>query len=165
MKKERGKRIEIIATDPKTGEETTYPSVLKAAEAIGCSPSHVTHCCNDGRNCMGYKVRRSEVDGGNRANICFDCKKACGGCSWSEVDPDTKKIRFQPVEGWTATPSKIIAGYEGGKVTHADTYCITECPLFERDEPRKTDFKMLSVEQSEHFLENLEKYLRRLADV
>lgn len=53
-------------------------------------------------------------------NICFDCKKAVGGCSWSE--------KFEPVEGWKAEPS-IIAGY-------IESYYITECPLFERDEPR-----------------------------
>ena len=35
----------------------------------------------------------------NRANICFDCKKACGGCSWSK--------NFTPVKGWLANKTKI----------------------------------------------------------
>lgn len=53
--------------------------------------------------------------------ICWDCKKACCGCSWS--------AEFKPVKGWVATPAKIksIQGqYQGSFIVH-------ECPQFERD--------------------------------
>ena len=58
-------------------------------------------------------------------NICFDCAKACGGCSWSK--------RFEPVPGWTAEPV-VIKSFEtllgGPKFTK--TFHITACPQFER---------------------------------
>ena len=56
-----------------------------------------------------------------KAAICWDCKKAAGFCSWSA---DGK-----PVEGWTAEPS-VIALQRGEQMR---TYCVIECPLFERD--------------------------------
>lgn len=59
------------------------------------------------------------------ANICFDCERACGGCSWSQD--------FTPVPGWTATPVYREAAHEG----YQETYQITACPLFERSAPRK----------------------------
>lgn len=60
------------------------------------------------------------------ANICIDCKKACGDCEWSEIDPITKHPRFAPVPGWTATP--VLLAYRHGKET--TTYRITACPKF-----------------------------------
>ena len=60
------------------------------------------------------------------ANICIDCKKACGDCEWSEIDPITKHPRFAPVPGWTATP--VLLAYRHGK--EATTYRITACPKF-----------------------------------
>lgn len=47
--------------------------------------------------------------------LCWDCAKRTGGCSWSR--------NFTPVKGWMATPvHKIDAGRE------ANTYSITACP-------------------------------------
>lgn len=49
--------------------------------------------------------------------LCWDCKNACCGCSWS--------LTGKPIPGWTAT-----------KVTNKDglqTYAITDCPEFVRD--------------------------------
>lgn len=40
--------------------------------------------------------------------LCWTCRKAYGKCSWTEVDY-TKKgwpIRFEPVKGWNAIPTK-----------------------------------------------------------
>lgn len=57
------------------------------------------------------------------AQLCWNCANACGGCSWS--------ARFEPVEGWTATP-KIIRRNAHGPI-QVDTYCITKCPEFKPD--------------------------------
>lgn len=62
------------------------------------------------------------------ANICFDCTKACGGCSWSAVAADGKTLLFQPVEGWTATPTKMIVRKDNGDTREIETYHITACP-------------------------------------
>lgn len=79
----------------------------------------------------------------NNTNICFDCQKACGGCSWSEIDPDTEKPRFQPVEGWTAEPVMMFL-YEGKRI---QTYHITACPEFVKDEHREPMYGELTEEQ------------------
>lgn len=75
---------------------------------------------------------------GSRASICFDCQRACGGCCWSEIDPETDKPSFQPVPGWTAEPS-VLCSYKGSTPSWARTWHITDCPLFVRDPPRKSD--------------------------
>ena len=67
----------------------------------------------------------------NKANICFDCKNAVPdnaghGCPWSR--------KFEPVPGWTAKPVKVGAGNYAN-----DTYCITECPLFDPDDREKDE--------------------------
>lgn len=81
----------------------------------------------------------------SRANICFDCQKACGGCSWSEIDPSTKKPRFEPVPGWTAEPIRMqIGNNQYGKVM-TDTYRITACPEFVADEPRQVEKRKQGV--------------------
>ena len=70
---------------------------------------------------------------GKRTNICFDCQKACGGCSWSEIDPATKKPRFEPVPGWTAKKVMLKTGTTGSKSIWVENYHITACPEFVPD--------------------------------
>jgi hypothetical protein len=48
-------------------------------------------------NAEGY-VRR---DIHNNANICIDCKNACGDCPWSSWDERRNCAAFLPVPGWT----------------------------------------------------------------
>ena len=69
------------------------------------------------------------------SNICFDCKKACGGCPWTEIDPETEHPRFAPVPGWTATETVVNMG--GRHSRKEKTYHITACPLFEKEDERK----------------------------
>lgn len=52
--------------------------------------------------------------------LCWTCKNACGGCSWSQDGT--------PVEGWTAEKSFLPSN---GK--YADTYKIIKCPLYNCD--------------------------------
>lgn len=77
-----------------------------------------------------FRERRN----GKGANICFDCKNACGGCSWTRCDTDRKgkPIMFQPVDGWTA--EKIYRRDVNGHIMA--TYSITACPEFVPDERR-----------------------------
>ena len=87
------------------------------------------------------------------SSICLDCQRACGGCSWSAVDPITEKIRFEPVPGWTATRVRLNLGGSTEKNRYCDTYRITACPQFLPDPPRKPDRLELTEEQSRWFLE------------
>ena len=91
------------------------------AEKFGISRSQV------GGIIRAHRGRRKVTN--HSANICFDCARACGGCSWS--------ARFEPVPGWTAEPvkTKYYADHSGPQFT--DTYSITACPLFTPDEERR----------------------------
>lgn len=64
------------------------------------------------------------------ANICFDCEKACGGCSWSAADPVTGKLLWEPVPGWTAEAVTLKIGGNQGGARYQETYRITACPEF-----------------------------------
>ena len=64
-----------------------------------------------------------------KANICFGCKNAvpddCGhGCEWSR--------KFEPVPGWTATPTLLRSG--GCEPT--ESWHIEACPKFDPDDER-----------------------------
>lgn len=109
------------------------------------------------------EIQRKGIGGytGRSTNICFDCQNACGGCSWSEIDPDTKRPRFEPVPGWTAKKVVLNCGtFKGGKVL-VETYHITKCPQFIPDVKRKGDKGQLTEAQDKAFLANLNNFLRR----
>ena len=99
---------------------------------------------------------------GKKSNICFDCQKACGGCSWTEVDEKTGRQRFEPVPGWTARPVLLNLGMGwNGERNMAETYHITACPEFLPDEQRRTDNCELSHTENKYFMENINQILRR----
>ena len=54
-------------------------------------------------------------------SLCFDCKNAVCGCSWSK--------RFEPVEGWEAIPKKIRID----KTHFIASYVVKKCPLYSDD--------------------------------
>jgi len=56
--------------------------------------------------------------------LCWTCKNACGGCSWSREG--------KPVEGWTAEPTHIETNRY-----YADSYKILKCPQYEEEVRRK----------------------------
>ena len=60
--------------------------------------------------------------------LCWDCKNACGRCSWSQS--------FTPVHGWVAEATTINTQVTGRNQKHynitMESYAIKECPLFER---------------------------------
>ena len=76
--------------------------------------------------------------------LCWKCQNACGGCPWTEVDPVAKKVRFEPVPGWTAKPVKRITTSGCEKII-VDTYSIKACPLFIPDEPRTVPTRNHSI--------------------
>ena len=57
--------------------------------------------------------------------LCWRCRRACGGCSWSQ--------RLQPVPGWTATHMRRRTGHSRGGAVMMDTYSIKACPEFVPD--------------------------------
>lgn len=60
---------------------------------------------------------------------CWTCENATGGCSWTEFDEDTGKIKFEPVQGWDATPtSRMVCGK-----TVMESYAIHDCPQYVPD--------------------------------
>ena len=64
-------------------------------------------------------------------SICFDCKKACGDCSWSAYDPVAGTLKWEPVEGWVAEP--VL--YPPSAPYQKPSWRVIECPEFEPDGP------------------------------
>lgn len=56
-----------------------------------------------------------------KQTICWKCARACGKCPWSDGS-------FTPVDGWSATPTKIK---NDDVIT--DSYIVKKCPLFISD--------------------------------
>ena len=78
--------------------------------------------------------------------LCWNCKNACAGCSWSRY--------FIPVKGWTATPTKI---YSNDIVI--PSYLITACPKYI---PENKNFKVKTDKQiAEELGISLRHYYRK----
>lgn len=95
-----------------------------------------------------------------KQTLCWECENACGGCSWSEIDPETGRPRFEPVPGWTAEESSLHMSH--GR--DMKSYHITDCPQFKGDRS-KTRRKKMSEADKEIFLENMAFFFRRLNEV
>ena len=68
------------------------------------------------------------------AQKCWECKNAYGGCPWTEVDPDTKRVKFQPVPGWDAKKFIRRTGSDRkGNKSISVEYAIKDCPMFEEE--------------------------------
>lgn len=67
------------------------------------------------KECSFPRPQRKFVRGKQLDQLCWYCKNATGGCSWSK--------NFTPVPGWDA---KYIE-----RASAAPTYSIKDCPLFE----------------------------------
>ena len=73
----------------------------------------------------------------SKANICFDCQNACGGCRWA--------MSFEPVPGWTA--KKVKQKITGKTAQWVDTYHITACPEFIADGERRSSYESVTDEE------------------
>lgn len=71
------------------------------------------------RTIIAYR-RAQEEERARKQQLCWICKNACGGCSWSRA--------FKPVEGWMATPTIILQ--EDNYIKLIPSYHITACPEF-----------------------------------
>lgn len=56
--------------------------------------------------------------------LCWDCARACGGCSWSK--------KLIPMEGWEVAETEIRA-QRGDRIVIQQTYRVIACPGFLRD--------------------------------
>ena len=55
--------------------------------------------------------------------LCWDCAKACGGCSWSN------HLEHLPVPGWQAEDTKVRMNND----TYEPSFIVLACPEFDRD--------------------------------
>lgn len=58
-----------------------------------------------------------------KMTLCWDCAKACGGCSWSD------HFEHSPVPGWEAEETHLRLDNNG----NGTSYIVLSCPEFERD--------------------------------
>lgn len=65
-----------------------------------------------------------------KQQMCWTCKKACGGssgCSWFNG--------FIPIEGWSAEPTIADTILYKGKIKYVKSFRIINCPLYEKQIP------------------------------
>lgn len=102
------------------------PIIEKICEFEGCRKPFLAkhgkkkYCCKTCR-LRAVKDYYASKPKPKKEQLCWSCKNACGGCSWS--------ISLTPVEGWTATPKKIKC-HDGIII---NSYKITECPQYISD--------------------------------
>lgn len=68
---------------------------------------------------------------GKHCQLCWDCKNAIGGCSWSD--------KGEPVDGWDAT-FDTLRNHNG---IYKNTYAVFDCPLFVKDTNKKQTSKTM----------------------
>lgn len=70
---------------------------------------------------IAESIENSKTENGGhkklQQTLCWDCRRATGGCPWSD--------HLRPIKGWTAVPTK--------KGTPFASYIVLECPGFIRD--------------------------------
>lgn len=87
-------------------------AMCKVCEKYFFTKSTSKAFCSD--ECKQKEIQRKRDE---NTQLCWRCKNACGGCSWSKS--------FIPVEGWDADPV-VIKDSEGD----IDSYKIKRCPQF-----------------------------------
>jgi hypothetical protein len=84
---------------------------------------------HDNVKSCGCRKKQTVIHG---QSLCWGCQRASEGphktCPWS--------ARFEPVPGWTAAPTRQKCA-NTRRVFFTESYCVTACPLFLPDEPRK----------------------------
>lgn len=68
------------------------------------------------------------------STLCWSCKYACGKCPWSECDKETRKLKWQPVEGWRAIRTKVLMHTKSDhqrKKHYETSYRVLACPQYE----------------------------------
>ena len=69
----------------------------------------------------------------NAESLCFDCKNALGGCTWSAWDFRNCVPLFLPVDGWDAVT--VRRSYSNGH-RKSTTYHVLSCPQYTKDPDR-----------------------------
>ena len=99
---------------------------------------------------MGLKANLPQIAGADEykaQTICWSCQNACGGCPWTEVDPDTDQIRALPVEGWIAKKHlQQYADKDGRRMV--ESYEVLYCPQYSPDPPRKAAPLLLVIQKA-----------------
>ena len=83
--------------------------------------------------------------------LCWNCKRATGGCSWSASG--------EPVENWIAEPT-VVMDVEG----EIASYKIMGCPLFESDERcRFRELRRVSFRELAEIIKVNYRHLREIS--
>ena len=66
--------------------------------------------------------------------LCWDCKRACGGCPWSMSGTHHGMTRKpSPVDGWKARETTVRMQSATDNTRSVVSYIVEACPLFVPD--------------------------------
>ena len=83
----------------------------------------------------------------NNKTLCWKCSKAYGDCEWTEIDPETGRVRFDDVPGWTVE-RKCVKTKNHGKTVSYDRTTVIKCPKFEPDRTIKWEMDKKAKEKA-----------------
>ena len=95
-----------------------------------------------------------------RPQLCWSCKKACGGdggCSWFNG--------FKPIEGWNANTTIIrMTNPITKEPQEIQSFNVVECPLYDKDSvPYGQKTKPTNADRAKELGVSLRTYQRHLA--
>lgn len=61
------------------------------------------------------------MDKNDKGSLCWNCKNALGGCSWSKS--------YVPIKGWKAIRSDVKTALH----TYVESYFVLECPEYVKE--------------------------------
>lgn len=126
-----------VLTSKSTGEQHIFETTKEASEFLHREISAMRRAAANGLTVSHFftgerfdiiilgKPKKQQERQQKPKQLCFTCQKAVCGCSWSR--------NFIPVDGWTATPTKIKQGGNTVKKTICESYLITACPEYVED--------------------------------
>lgn len=116
------KRVRCI----ETGE--VFASLTDASKKYGIHTSTLSIAINQLTKAKGLHWEYVER-GKKHVQLCWYCANACGGCCWTERDPETGEVSYKPIPGWKAQKTIIKNSLNEETIS----FNILECPEFIRD--------------------------------
>ena len=121
-------------------------AVIRKLHAEGYTNGQIARVVGIDRRSVGRRLQKmglhsnlssqQSAENALSKTLCWTCQNALGGCSWTERDPVTEQIRFQPVEGWLA--KKTIRRYtDDHGFRLVESYDVLYCPSYRPDPPRE----------------------------
>lgn len=81
--------------------------------------------------CLKDCLRRYDMSEDSKT-LCWKCANAYGDCEWTEVDPETGRVRFGYVPGWEVK-RRVVKSNRYNQLIGTERLTVISCPKFRPD--------------------------------